>query len=291
MKVAAVIPVFNGWSETRTCLQRLRASRYPDLRVYVVDHGSTDGTAMGLVEFPEVTRVVASSDLWWSGACNRGIAAARQEGATHIVLLNNDSYVEADTLDRLVTHAAMVPDAVIAPLQSSLQSGKTWVPAATTCFLLGFPTLALHRAVRPDRVLTEARLILGGRGTLIPVSVFDRVGLLDEENLPHYGADHDFYLRCRRRGVRLLIAHDARVIVDEHRTTLAARARHLSFPAFLTTFHDRRSHRNLRDLTALFRLHYPIKGLHLLGVGLNVARYTSLYLVQRAVDRIRGRLR
>ena len=47
------------------------------------------------------------------------------------------------------------------------------------------------------------------------------------------------------------------------------------------TFRDRRSHRNLRDLSALFRRHYPIRGLYPLGVGLNLLRYSVLYAAGR----------
>ncbi len=37
-----------------------------------------------------------------------------------------------------------------------------------------------------------------------------------------YLADHDFYLRCQRQGVRLLIAQHIDVFVDETRTSVAA---------------------------------------------------------------------
>jgi len=125
------------------------------------------------------------------------------------------------------------------------------------------------------------RLIMGGRGTLIPVDVFARIGLFDAEHLPHYGADHDFYLRARKVGIGLAIAENAFVDVDNSGTTLAARYAAPNLRAFLATLVARRSHRNLRDLTALFRNHYPVPFLYWLGVLLNTARYSVLYLSHR----------
>jgi GT2 family glycosyltransferase len=155
---------------------------------------------------------------------------------------------------------------------------------ACTCYLLGFPTLGLPRRNlrfldRP--CLLPTKLIIGGRGVLIPSSVFERLGLFDEARLPHAGSDNDFYLRCAKKGVPLFVAADATVYVDDTRTTLAARAERLNWKEFLETLKDRRSHRNLRDLEMLFRLHYPVKRLHHLGLALNLARFFFLYAWNR----------
>ncbi len=41
-KIHIVIPVFNGWKQTKLCLDALRASIYRDMEIIDVDHGSTD---------------------------------------------------------------------------------------------------------------------------------------------------------------------------------------------------------------------------------------------------------
>ena len=77
------------------------------------------------------------------------------------------------------------------------------------------------------------------------------------------------------------MAADARVYVDDTRTSIAAKFDDMGFRQFLQTLVTPRSHRNIRDLTALFKLHYPIKGLHHIGVALNVIRYFMLYCWKR----------
>lgn len=284
--IFVVVTDFNGWQQTRVCLERLRASTLRELQVIVVDHGTTSETADALrAAFPEVLALRASPELWWTGATNVGIREALRRGAQSIVLLNNDCYVTPDTLALLVAHARETDEpTIIAPLQRNLADGKLLANVVTSCFLLGFPTLELPwpRRARPgDHRLHPVALILGGRGVLIPSAVFQRVGLPDEEALPHYGADHDFYLRCARLGIPLRLAFDAFVDIDATRTTRATRAAGMTVRQFAATFSDRRSHRNVRELSTLFRRHYPLRGLHGIGVALNLLRYSLLYFARR----------
>jgi len=276
-----IIPVLNHWEQTRTCLDRLMSGSDTGFSVIVVDHGSTDGTRDGLRdEFPGVLRIAGNTDMWWTAATNLGIREALQRGATDIMLLNNDCYVEHDTIACLTGHQADAGEAVIAPVQRSLESGRILTRRMTTCFLLGFPTLVLpgRNMYRPqEHRLLGTPLIIGGRGVLIPAGVLEKTGLLNETDLPHYGSDHDFFLRCRKLGIPLFIASDAVVDIDATSTTLAAQHGHMPFARFLASLRERRSHRNLPELTALFRLHYPIPGLYPLGVALNLLRYTLVY--------------
>jgi GT2 family glycosyltransferase len=284
-KIHIVIPVLNGWTQTRLCLEALRASHYRNLEIIVVDHGSTDATKRALPQdYPEVVHQLGASDLWWTGATNLGIRTARARGAQWIILLNNDCYVTPETIQNVLAHAQSLKDAIVAPIQRDYFSQQLLCTTAWTCYFLGFPTLVLPRASKRligERGLLPTKLIIGGRGVLIPTKVFDLVGLLDETNLPHAGSDNDFYLRCRKACIPLFIATDATVYVDSRTTTLAANIQDMTLRQFLQTLTDRRSHRNIRDLKALFRLHYPIKGLYLVGVALNLLRYFATYVWKR----------
>ena len=209
-----VIADFNGYEQTRRCLQAIFACKDVPFVVVLVDHGTCDETEIGLrVEFPDVFRVKGSADLWWTGATNLGIKVALQQGAETIMLLNNDCYVTASTLKSMLEYSNMWPEAIIAPVQRDWKSGALLAISANSCLLLGFLTRPGPRQVDSCMpALLPVELIIGGRGVVITKSVFERIGLFDEQNLPHYGADHDFYMRARKVDINLYVA--TRVLVD-----------------------------------------------------------------------------
>jgi GT2 family glycosyltransferase len=290
-----VITDFNGFQQTGRCLEALRSSRFQDFTALVVDHGTTDETRRGLAsEYREVIRIKGSADLWWTGATNLGVREALTRGADAVMLLNNDCYVTPDTIGTLVALAHERPDAIVAPVQRNLPSGKINTISPRSRFGLGFPTVPGPRDLTPEASqggLLPVQLIAGGRGVIIPAGAFAEIGLFDEEQLPHYWADHDFYLAARRRGIPLYVATQAFVDVDNTRTTMADRPETLSFSEFLDTLTNTRSHRNLRDITALFRKHYPIRQLYMVGVLLYLSRYMLVYLACRSRYRVRRLLR
>lgn len=283
--LAIVIADFNGYARTRRCLAALQAGSRRDFTVIVVDHGTTEETALGLArDFPDVLRLAASPDRWWTGATNAGIRRARELQVTRIMLLNNDCYVTPDALDELLTQAEQYPEAIVAPVQRDLRSGRLAAIAPSSCFALGFPSLPGPRELTPaqrEAGVVPVQLIVGGRGAIIPVAVLERIGLFDEEKLPHYGADHDFYLRARHAGIRLFTATRALVDIDDTSTSVADAGGTQDLAGFLESLRSVRSHHNLRDVTALFRKHYPLPPLYLLGVGFYTGRYALLWMLRR----------
>ena len=279
-----VIPVFNGWPQTKRCLESLRKSSCQDFRVIVVDHGSTDETKLELsTKFPEVKCLLGDESLWWTGATNLGIRQAIAVAANPIMLLNNDCYIESDAIGKLLAYSFSCGDnCIVAPLTTDKITGKVLNLGYTTCLLLGFPSIRIPTMDTQKALeiggLMPTRLIMGGRGVIIPTSIFQHIGLFDEQNFPHYLADHDFYFRCKKARIQLMIATDAQLVVDNTRTTIATLHANMAFSTFRGTLNNKRSHRNLKDLKAFFKKYYPIPGLYLLGVGMNLARYILLYL-------------
>ena len=294
VKVFVVITVYNGWKQTRRCLESIRKNTYTDFEVIVVDHGSTDATKCELKKkFPEVIRVLGSQQLWWAGATNLGIKVALEKGADAIILLNNDCFLEPDTIERLVFHFNQTKrEAVIAPVQCDAFTKKILVITATTALLIGFPTFMINRDMATAKKkarndLIESGLICGGRGVLIPVSVLKHIGLFDDRNMPHYSADHDFYIRCRKSGIPFFIALDTKVFIDQKRSSLSRNLETLTLPQFIDTLKNRHSHRDIRQLAPLFKKHYPIPGFYFIGVGLNILRYIISYIIHRSIYFIR----
>ncbi len=103
-----IIPHLNGRHHLSTCLTSLRQQTYTDFETILVDNGSTDGTQTFVREqFPEVKLLELGRNLGFTGACNAGWRAA---GGEFIILLNNDTEVDANWLAEIVSAFRRRPD-------------------------------------------------------------------------------------------------------------------------------------------------------------------------------------
>jgi GT2 family glycosyltransferase len=291
MNIYVILTDFNGYPQTKECLQRLSASTVQSFTTVVVDHGTSDETRRGISEdFPEVQRIEGTPDLWWAGATNLGVKFALRQGAKSLILLNNDCYVRPETIEKLVDLSSAYPESIIAPVQRDYFTGHLITVRPNSFLLWGFLTRPGSKSIPSGRDVLVTKLIAGGRGVIIPARVFAKIGLFDEKNLPHYWADHDFYFRARKKGVPLLVAPGAEVEIDNTRTTIAKSSQDLSLSEFWSTLFSIRSHRNISHVNELFKKHYPIKSLYKVGVYLYIGRYIAIYFVKRVVALLSRRL-
>ena len=102
MRASIVIPVHNQVFYTRVCLAALEGQP-EDVKIIVVDNGSTDGTPELLAAWADSSRNRAvlrqDENLGFARACNTGAATATGD---FIVFLNNDTFVLPGWLDSLL---------------------------------------------------------------------------------------------------------------------------------------------------------------------------------------------
>jgi len=101
-KVFAVVVTYNGARWIRKCLQSLNESLYP-VSIVVIDNGSKDDTIKIIKDnFPAVQVYEESTNLGFGQANNKGISIALNQNADYTFLLNQDAFVEPDTIGQLV---------------------------------------------------------------------------------------------------------------------------------------------------------------------------------------------
>jgi GT2 family glycosyltransferase len=72
-------------------------------RVVVVDNNSTDDTVSFInANYPEIALLPQTKNLGFGQANNIGISYALKQGADYLFLLNQDAYLEKDTIEKLV---------------------------------------------------------------------------------------------------------------------------------------------------------------------------------------------
>jgi GT2 family glycosyltransferase len=110
MKLSIVILCWNDLKVIPDCLRSIYATTHATaLEVIVSDNGSTDGSIDFIRKnYPQVQVIENRRNLRFAKANNVGIRASRGE---YVLILNPDTVIHEDTLDKMVTFADTHPEA------------------------------------------------------------------------------------------------------------------------------------------------------------------------------------
>lgn len=108
--VACVILNRNRRDDTLECLRSLEGGTYANLRIVVLDCGSTDGSVEAVRSaFPGVRIIELERNLGYAGNNNVGMRAAVEAGADWVFVLNEDTVLAPDCVARLVEEGQRDP--------------------------------------------------------------------------------------------------------------------------------------------------------------------------------------
>lgn len=138
-------------------------------------------------------------------AQNIGIHHAVQLNATHILLMDQDSLPAADMVEKLLMAAQKYENvASVGPSYSDLRNIKK-----SSFIRLHGIWLRRWNIQHPQAVIPVDFLI--SSGSLLPVAVIDKVGLLREDLFIDY-VDIEWCLRAKREGLQCYGVHDAKMM-------------------------------------------------------------------------------
>jgi rhamnosyltransferase len=181
-------------------------------KIWLIDNASTSSLAtwvddLGLHDKLELVQMPANLGL--GAAQNAGIQLARAAGATHVLILDQDSQPMPDMVDRLLAasvqlQSAGVPVAAVAPVYADCATGP-----ASGFVRLGWLDFK-KQAILPGQDVVEADFVISS-GSLIPVSVLDDIGLMDERLFIDH-VDTEWCLRAQSKGYKLFGVPGARMV-------------------------------------------------------------------------------
>jgi GT2 family glycosyltransferase len=168
--VCACVITYNGKKFLDRCFHTLRQTDYENLRLILVDNGSSDGSGDYVRQsFPDVDVLRVFPNAGFPHGANEAIAQARQRDATYILLLNDDiAILHPQWLREAVAYAEHDPRIGIIGFDQVTSDDKPTAPPVST--------------------LIDA-MYLGSAAMMMPVDLFDRIGTFDE--LYHVMADDD----------------------------------------------------------------------------------------------------
>lgn len=195
MKLSIVIPVFNKWPFTKTCLAGLM--HLPnDHEIIVIDNASSDETKSNASAFieelhtkhkngPRITYVRNEENVFHSKACNQGF---RLSTGDNVLFLNNDIVIRYNhiTWTQKLIDAEGIVSPTMGQLDDKLQFVKEGYEQLSGNSYLGGWCIAAKR---------ETWKLLDKDGT----------GQVWNEDFPFYFNDTDLSFRARQKNIPLTV--------------------------------------------------------------------------------------
>lgn len=210
-KIYIIIVSYNGLEWLPACLKS--AEEY---RVIVVDNGSTDGTPLFIKKnFPKVILLEQKENLGFGRANNLGISFALKENADFVFLLNQDAYLQGQTIEKLVKVSLDNPDyGILSPIHLN-GSGKGL--EKVFCYYINreggilFSDLLLNKKLRGIYPVS----MVNAAAWLIPKKTLERVGGFQPAFFL-YGEDDNYCQRVLFHNLKIGICPNTFIIHDSN---------------------------------------------------------------------------
>lgn len=212
--VVIILVNWNGRPDTLACLASLRAVTYRRKRVLVVDNGSSDGSAAAIrAEYPEVLLIESPTNLGYVGGNNLGLRRAHELKAEYALLLNNDTVVAPDFLERMIRVAVEPTVGMVSPMIYYATLPETlWSAGGKVDWTRGHTQMVGEDQIDNGQFGAEPYEtdFVSGCALLIRLAVVDQIGPLDERFFAYY-EDAEWGVRARRAGYRVVNVPGAKV--------------------------------------------------------------------------------
>ena len=180
MLIGVLITCHNRVEVTTRCLKRLLEQAHGGVKVFLVDDGSSDGTANAIRKsFPTVIVVAGDGSLYWAKGMRRAWEAAIADGQDWdgYLWLNDDTELRPDALAKMIS-ANDGERIVVGELENS--KGE------------------VVYGMRQGGLFT-------GNCVFVPRKVYERLGMICGD-YSHAWADSDYAMRAKRAGIGVMSA-------------------------------------------------------------------------------------
>jgi GT2 family glycosyltransferase len=209
-KLYAVIVTYNGERLIKQCLESLKNSSFP-VNIVIVDNASEDNT-VGIIKagFPDAAPLISDRNLGFGKANNIGIKYAYENNADYVFLLNQDAWVEPDTIQKLVETSIRNPDYyVLSPVHlnkdgTDFDKGFTQYAQPPFCENWFFDLFSSKKKELYSTTFVNAAAWLIKRDTISQIGFFDPLFF-------HYGEDKDYCNRILFHKKKAGIATDSKI--------------------------------------------------------------------------------
>ncbi len=211
--VIAVILNTNHREDTLECLTSLEQNHYEQKKAILLDNSSIDGSVEAVAaSFPDVLIIRLSANLGYAGNNNVGIDAAMKQGADWVLVLNEDTVLDPDCIQEMVSAGEADPKiGIVGPLVYHRSEPQVIQTAGGRMdrFLRGW-----HLAQdEPDRGEYREPIPvewISGCAIMVRRAVIEQVGGIDARFFYYY-EEFEWCLRSREAGWRIVCSPKAKM--------------------------------------------------------------------------------
>lgn len=210
-KIAVIILNWNGLSDTLECISSFKKNTFRNFEIIVADNGSSDGSLETIRQkHTDVTLIDNKANLGFAGGNNTAMEYALQSDFDFILLANNDTTVNGDYLEKLVSAYKQLPEGSILGSQIRFYDnpdliwhfGAKWNNKKYRLEKIGQG----DKGEKWDAVLEVDQIV--GCAMFIPKNTLLDVGLLEAKYFLNY-EETDWCFRAKKAGFRFFSIPDA----------------------------------------------------------------------------------
>lgn len=219
-KIFVLIPVFNRLRFTKRCLSSLENQTHRNYHVILIDDGSTDGTTKYFRrKYPDWTLIRGPGNWWWTRSTYEGVKEALKtsQKGDYILTMNNDCFFKQNYLSNIVKASENSKRTIVGSLILSAENPTKVFDAGVRIRWNDGLIYGVANKISDNAKFYSKRIIINkldtlpGKGTLIPVEVFNEIGNFNYKRLPHYIGDYEFFCRAKKAGFKLIVSTKARL--------------------------------------------------------------------------------
>lgn len=218
-KIFVIIVTYKGHLWYERCFTSLRQSDSL-VQTVVIDNASNDGTVEYIrAHFPEIHLIESKENLGFGRANNMGMRYALDNGADYVFLLNQDAWVEPNTIGELIRLAEKYPEyGILSPMH--LQADKENLEE-------GFLNYISNNQITDSMLFQDlyfgklkeiySSKYINAAGWLLPRRTIEKIGGFDPIFF-HYEEDDDYINRVLFHKLKIGVAPYAKMVHDHRKS-------------------------------------------------------------------------
>lgn len=213
-RATIVVLNWNGFKDTKVCIESLLGQDYSDFSVVVVDNGSRDGSVEKLKQLEadlsddRLHVIYNKKNLGFAGGVNTGIRYALTEEFDAVALFNNDAAADKKWLSSLMAELNTRSEVGIVTGLLLHENGKTIDSTGEQYSVWGMPFPQARNKASTN--IPESGFVFGATGgaSLYRTALFKKIGLFDERFFAYY-EDVDVSFRAQLAGQKVFFTNKA----------------------------------------------------------------------------------